>query len=382
MSSITQAQQKVGSLARELLAFNTINPPGQEWQCAHYIGRLLENAGFETRFFEFAENRTSLVARLTGSGDKPPICFTGHLDTVPLGMTIWTHDPFGGELDSNSDRLYGRGSSDMKGAVAAMVVMALEIGRIEPRRAGISLIFTAGEETCCQGARHLAGLEAVLDAAGALVVGEPTANSPWLAHKGCVRFLIRTSGISAHASMPEQGDNAIHKAAEAIMKLRNFNFGVLPHPLLGSPTLNVGTISGGMNINSVPDQATIGIDIRSIPGQDEQAIQQKLRATLGNEAEIALLEGASSIETDLNHPWIQEVVAIMERLTGERSFPAGASYFSDASVLVPALGNPPTVILGPGEPQMAHRTDEFCYISKLETATEAYTAIARNWCGF
>lgn len=360
------------ALARELLAFNTINPPGYEAECARHLGRRLEPAGFAVRYFEFAEARTSLVASLPGTGTKPPICFTGHLDTVPLGAAPWAHDPFGGEVIG--DKLYGRGASDMKGAVAAMMVMAQRVARLPRRAAGLTLVFTAGEETSCQGAQYLADTAGALGVAGALVVGEPTGNAPVIAHKGCVRFAITTRGVTAHASMPERGDNAIHKAADIVTRLRALDFGVPSHPLLGAATLNVGTIEGGMNINSVPDRARIGVDIRMLPGQTEEVIREQLLAACGGDVEIERLEGAGSVETDPGDSWVREVFALAD------GGPQGVPYFTDASVLTPALGNIPTVILGPGETEQAHKTDEYCYVSKLEAAAELYFGIAESWC--
>ena len=248
------------SLTRSLLAFDTINPPGDERTCAHYVGGFLEESGFHVDYHEFGTQRTSLVARLVGSGAKSPICFTGHLDTVPLGKMNWSMDPFAGEMDGN--RFYGRGTSDMKAAIAGILLMGRRLSELKRRVADIVLVLTAGEETGCQGSRYLAGLGGeVLGEAGAIVVGEPTANQPLIGHKGVARYEIMTAGITAHASMPEQGENAIHKVAEVVQRLQSFNFGVDPHDILGAPTLNIGTITGGININSVPDQARIGIDI-------------------------------------------------------------------------------------------------------------------------
>ena len=365
------------SLTQKLLSFNTINPPGDERECAAYLGRLLEGAGFEARFYEFAEKRTTLIASLPGRGDKLPICFTGHLDTVALGANRWSRDPFAGERAG--DKLYGRGCSDMKSGVAAITLMALRLAKVRERKAGIKLIFTAGEETTCEGAVHVAGLSGALGQAGALVVGEPTANAPWIAHKGCVRFALKTRGVAAHASMPEKGVNAIYKAADVIKKLENFDFHTPAHWLLGKPTLTVSTISGGTAINVVPEEALIGVDIRTLPGQEEEDVGRKLRAVLGTNVAIERLNGAPSIATDRSHPWLEEVFEVMEQLSGERPAPGAAPYFTDASVLTPALGHPPTLILGPGEPEMAHKTDEFCYISKIAVATEAYCAIAARW---
>ncbi len=368
----------IGTLTRRLLSFNTINPPGDERACAHYLGALLEPAGYETRYYEFADKRSTLIARLAGSRDSLPICFTGHLDTVPLGAAPWAGDPFAGETDG--DKLFGRGTSDMKSGVAAMVAMALRLAQAANRQTGITLIFTAGEETTCEGATHVAGLHGVLGKAGAIVAGEPSANVPYIAHKGCLRYAINFSGIAAHGSMPDQGVNAIYKAADAIKKLEKFDFAVPAHPLLGKPTLAVTMMAAGSAINMIPGEASVRMDIRTLPGQTEAEICQKLEAALGGDVELQFLNGAASISTDENHEWVRTVFDIMERCTGKRPAPDGATYFTDCSVLTPAYGYPPTIILGPGEPELAHKTDEFCYISKIELAAEAYTEIARRWC--
>ena len=367
------------SLTCKLLSFNTVNPPGDERDCAHFLGQLLEAAGYETNYYEFADKRATLIARLDGSGDKLPLCFTGHLDTVPLGVTPWLRDPFAGETDG--DKLFGRGTSDMKSGVAAMVMMALHFARLPLCKSGLILVLTAGEETTCEGAQHVAGLDGVLGRAGAIVVGEPTANAPLIAHKGCVRYAIKFKGVAAHGSMPEQGVNAIYRAAQAVRQLAAFDFAVPTNPFLGKPTLAVTMINGGTAINMIPGQATISLDIRTLPGQTEPEIRHKLTAALGDDAELQLIHGAASVGTDADHEWVQQVFAIMQRLTGTRPVPAGATYFTDCSVLTPAYGNPPTIILGPGEPEMAHKTDEFCYLSKVEAALEAYAAIASKWCG-
>ena len=366
------------TLMRKLLSFNTINPPGDERVCAHYLGELLETAGYETRYYEFADKRSTLIARLAGSSDKLPICFTGHLDTVPLGATPWARDPFAGETDG--DKLFGRGTSDMKSGVAAIVLMALRLACLANRQAGLTLILTAGEETVCEGAKYVAGLAGALGQAGAIVVGEPSANAPYLAHKGCVRYAVKFKGAAAHSSTPEQGDNAIYKAAAAIRKLAGFDFDLPAHPFLGKPTLAVTMIEGGTAINMIPAAAAIRVDIRTLPGQSETEVHKSLAALLGADVELRRLDGAASVGTDENHEWVRQVFTIMEKLSGKRPAPAGATYFTDCSVFTPAYGKPPTIILGPGEPEMAHRTDEYCCLSKIELAVDAYSEIARRWC--
>lgn len=364
-------------LTRTLVAFDTINPPGDERPCAEHLGRLLEDVGFTVSYHEFAERRTSLVARIGGSSETTPLCFTGHIDTVPLGATPWTVEPFAGEISDG--KLYGRGTTDMKNGVAAFVVAVLRLGRELAAGPGVILVITAGEETGCEGAYHLAGLADVLGEAGAIVVAEPSSNQPWIGHKGAIWLTARTTGVTAHGSMPEQGVNAVYKAANAIGKLEDFDFNIAPDTILGKPTLNVGTVHGGLNFNSVPDMAEIGIDIRTTPGQDHATILSNLSGYLGDGVELETVVDVGGVLTDPANEWMQEVFDIMSGILGSRPEAHTATYFTDASALAPAYGGAPTVILGPGEATMAHQTDEYCIVNRIGEAVEAYTEIARRW---
>ena len=364
-------------LTRTLVGFDTINPPGNERPCAEHLGGLLDDGGFSVSYHEFAEHRSSLVARIGGSADAAPLCFTGHIDTVPLGAAPWTVDPFAGEISDG--KLYGRGTTDMKSGVAAFVVAVLRLARELSKGPGVVLVITAGEETGCEGAYHLAGLGDVLGEAGAIVVAEPSSNQPWIGHKGALWLTARTTGVTAHGSMPEQGENAVYKAAHAISKLEDFDFNVARHAVLGKPTLNVGTVHGGLNINSVPDMAEIGIDIRTTPDQDHAAIRSHLAGYLGERVVLDPIVDVGGVLTDPTNEWMQEVFDVMSGILGSRPEPNTATYFTDASALTPAYGGAPTVILGPGEATLAHQTDEYCFTAKIEEAVEAYMEIARRW---
>ena len=366
-------------LTQDLIRLRSINPPGDEQACADHLARSLEAAGFEVAAYSFAEGRTSLVARLDGDADAKPICFTGHLDTVPLGGAPWDRDPLGAEIDGG--RLYGRGSSDMKSGVAAMAIAAMDVARLPDRKAGLVLVFTAGEETGCDGARFLAGLENVLPQAGALVVGEPTGNDPLIGHKGALWLQAVFRGITAHGSMPELGDNAVYKAAKGVLHLAKHEFKAPGHNQLGRPSLNVGTLNGGLNVNSVPDHARVEVDIRTVPGQSNEAILEEIQALLGEEAEIARMVDVGAIASNPHDTWVAGVFELCERATGRRLDPRGAPFFTDASVLVPAMSQLPAVILGPGETAMAHKTNEYCEVAKIEQAVGLYTEIARGWMG-
>ncbi len=365
-------------LTKQLVRMNTINPPGCEEQCARHLGGLLEHAGFRVKYHELAPHRASLVATIGGSEDKAPLCFTGHIDTVPLGAAQWRMDPFAADTDEG--KLYGRGTSDMKCGVAAFVVASLNLAPRLERSPGLELVITAGEETGCEGAFHLTQKSGALGRAGAVVVAEPSSNYPFVGHRGAFWLQARTRGVTAHGSMPERGVNAVFKAARAVSVLEKFRFANPPHPLMGQATLNVGTIRGGLNINSVPDEAVIGIDIRSIPNLKHAKLREELLAQLGAEVELETILDLESVYTEPAHPWIQEVFEVMEPFLGAAPSPRVASYFTDAAALNVAYQMPPTVILGPGEAQMAHQTDEYCVVERVTESVAAFEEIARRWC--
>jgi succinyl-diaminopimelate desuccinylase len=364
-------------LTRTLVAFETINPPGNERPCAEHLGGLLEDGGFFVSYHDFADTRTSLVARIGGASDTKPLCFTGHIDVVPLGAAPWSVDPFAGEIADG--KLYGRGTTDMKSGVAAFVVAGLNLAKDFAKGPGVVLVITAGEETGCEGAYHLAGLGDVLGEAGAIVVAEPTSNQPWIGHKGALWLKARTTGVTAHGSMPKQGDNAVYKAARAIGQLEDFDFNIARHQVLGKPTLNVGSVHGGLNINSVPDLAEVGIDIRTILDQDHAILRSQLTGYLGEDVELESVVDVGGVLTDPADEWMQEVHEIMTEILDGPPESRTAPYFTDASALTPAYGGPPTVILGPGEAVMAHQTDEYCLVNKIGEARDAYIEIASRW---
>jgi succinyl-diaminopimelate desuccinylase len=366
------------ALTRELLAFNTINPPGMERACARHLGAILEGAGFRIAYHEFAETRTSLIAEIGGDPVRPPICFTGHIDTVPLGAKAWTKDAFAGEADG--DRLYGRGSSDMKSGVAAFVAAAVELAPQLERGPGVVLVITAGEEVGCEGARFLAD-QGLLGRAGAIVVAEPTGNYPFIGHKGLAWFEVETTGVTAHGSMPEVGDNAIVKMAGVIGDLGHYRFPIESHEVMGRPTLNIGTIRGGLNTNSVPDSATITLDVRTVPGIDHGHLCHSLEHLLGPRgAKVRKIVDTPPLYTAPDDEWVQQVFEVCTPLLDGRPEPRVITFSTDGADLKRGYGGPPAVILGPGEPRLAHQTDEWCSLTRIEQSVDVFATLMRRWC--
>jgi succinyl-diaminopimelate desuccinylase len=375
MSNGDAASDPIG-LTRALLGFDTVNPPGRERDCARYAGAMLQEWGFQVDYHEYADTRTSVVARIGGSDRKAPLCLTGHLDIVPLGARAWSKDPFRGETDG--DKLYGRGSSDMKAGVAAILLAARSFSKKLSNTPGIVIVLTAAEEGGCIGSRHLAQTR-LLGKAGAMVVGEPTSNYPLVGHKGSVKFHAAFKGVGAHGSMPELGVNAIYKAARAIAKLEGFSFGVEKHSVMGGPTLNVGTIEGGNTVNAVPDSARIGVDIRTVPGMDHQVLLQKMQDMLAD-AEMEVFSNLPPVWTAPDDDWMQRVFEICRPYVGEAPAARTAPYMTDAANLLKVYAGAPTVVLGPGEAAMAHQTDEYCSMERLRQSVEIYEKIIQDWC--
>jgi succinyl-diaminopimelate desuccinylase len=367
------------SLTQKLISFNTVNPEGNEDDIARFVGVLLGSHGFKVDYHKFAENRLSVIAEKGVGGNRPPIVLTGHFDTVPLGEKPWKEDPFLGTIKDG--KIFGRGSSDMKGGLAAMICAAVQASQKSTPAGGIRLIFTAAEEPGCHGALHLVETGYNLGKAGAIIVGEPTSNMPAIGHKGALYLSVSASGKTAHSSMPELGDNAIYKAARAITKIENFQFRADCDDLHGFPTINVGLVNGGKNLNSVPDHAEFTIDIRSTGKIKHAEVLARLSKELGKEIKIKKLVDLPPVSSSESAQFIQSVYAVCgidpEKGAHQKSLP----YMTDGAVLHQLYGGVPTVILGPGQPEMAHQTDEFCYIEKIEEAVRIYKNIILKYGG-
>jgi succinyl-diaminopimelate desuccinylase len=270
----------------------------------------------------------------------------------------------------------------MKSGIAAFVVAAMRTAEISKNGNGISLIITAGEETGCEGAFYIAAQKQVIDFignVGCFIVAEPTANEPIIGHKGAYWLRAKAEGITAHGSMPERGDNAFYKLAKGALLMESFQFDTPPHDLMGQGTINIGTAKAGLNINSVPDAAEMTLDIRTVPGQSHKHIYGCLCKALGPNIKLETIMDVEGIYTPPDHPWIKTVFAECQAINGVEATPKSISYFTDASALKGLIGDPPTVVLGPGQPEMAHQTNEFCYTEKITQSTALFERLIIDW---
>ncbi len=366
-------------LTRALVAIDTVNPPGNEDRVSGFLAGLLDEAGWQAKVIEPRPSRANVVAWLEGADATAlPLCFTGHVDVVPLGAAGWSRDPFGAEVTNGL--LYGRGASDMKSGIAAMVCAARRIAQFERRRTDVLMVLTAGEESGCDGARDMVRQGLLTRPVGALVVGEPTGLYPLVGHKGALWARIVCRGKAAHGSTPELGENAIGKMLQILAALPSVSLGPT-HPLQGPPTMNLGVVRGGSIPNQVPDLCEAEIDIRTVAGCDHDAIVSELERIIERRGTVERMLDAAAVATDEDEPWMRRVFAITERFLMEQPRGRSATYFTDAAVLGPALGRPPTVICGPGDPAQAHQTDEHVRVELIDKAADLYVEIARDWLG-
>ncbi len=366
-------------LLARLIAIDTCDPPGGEMEIAGVVHGYLREHGLASELDVFLPGRANVVSRLKGDGSRPGLIFSAHFDTVPPGAQPWQHGPFSAQIEGG--RLYGRGASDMKSGMAAMISAAVNLTQQDVTLGGdLILAFSAGESSNCLGAKRMVE-NGDLAGAGHFLVSEPTSLGILIAEKGALWLRLITHGKGGHASADEGASTMSHSAitrmTQALSALEQFGFGVADHALLGSPSVAVGTIHGGTVVNLTPDRCEAEIDLRLLPGQEPPAVVAALSAYLGDDIEIEEIDFKPPVETAADHPFVTACIDACERMSGQPPVPGGVSYYSDATVICPAL-DLPMVILGPGELGMSGQTDEYVEIEKLEQAVPVFEQVART----
>jgi succinyl-diaminopimelate desuccinylase len=272
-------------------------------------------------------------------------------------------------------RLWGRGSSDMKAGAAAIVHAATTYARKNPRApVPLSLVLTAEEELGCLGAARVARDPSALPVVDALVIAEPTSNRPLLGHRGAVWLDLVAHGRSCHASTPHLGDNAIDKLTRGLGMVHAWaDENHSGHEVLGSRTLSVGRVEGGVLRNVVPDRATAQLDFRISDAADVAGLPAALREQLSDVAEVEEVVLLSPVFFPENDRFVRQTLDIARVSIADVPDDAKAARFiTDACVLTPALGSPSTVIWGPGSADLAHVVDEWCAVEEIVDASRMY----------
>ncbi len=372
-----------------LVAIPSVNPMGRdvvgdiyfEKSLSDWLVGYFESIGAEWERIEVAPGRANVLARYKSTEQAPTILLDAHQDTVPVdGMTI---PPFAASVSRG--RVWGRGASDVKGGMAAMLHAFSRIVREQPANApNIVLSCTCDEESTIIGINDLIRYWQPGETRSRLlarkpdgaIVAEPTDLDVVIAHRGVTRFKIHTLGKACHSSDPSMGRNAIYLMAKVVQYLEHLASVIPkflpPHPLCGQPSLSVGRIYGGQSVNIVPDKCTIEIDRRLVPGEDPDAVWTKMKDEL-------VLRFGENIQMD--PPWIcspalgndqnawlaTKLLAAIPPQAGKH-ITKGVLYGTHASTI--ASAGVPSVVFGPGSIAQAHTQDEFIEVDQLEVAAQ------------
>lgn len=330
--------------------------------------------------------KCSLFATI-GPADIGGIGLSGHTDVVPADPSAWDTDPY--TLVEKDGRLYGRGTTDMKGYLACVLAMVPEFKRRE-LKTPIHIIFSYDEETGCTGVRPMiAEMGKRLPVPKAVLVGEPTGMAVVDAHKGPVRWQIDVIGRAAHSSMAPLGVNAITQAARLVTELAAIEAELKALPQdkrfeVPYPTLQVTEITGGIAANIVPALCRVGFEVRATPGLDIDGIEHRLRAFATENCLPAMRARAPEADiviqqTNRVPPFaadpVSNAVALALRLAGQNETRA-VSYATEAGLFQAA--GAPAVVCGPGDIAQAHTSNEWIARSELD-ACMAFLGRLAEW---
>lgn len=352
--------------------------PAEERAVADYVARRLRDCGAEVVTQPVTGDRVNVIARVRGDRPGPTLMLNAHLDTVPpYGMA-------GAFTPRVADgRLWGRGAADMKGALAAMIMVVERLAAPGVTCSGeLMLTAVAGEENGSPGMRALVDSGVRADFA---VVGEPTGLRVGRAHKGAMWVQVSFRGVATHGSVPDQGVNAVYHAARFVTAVERElvpALGRRRHPLLGPATVNVGVVAGGDRPPMVPASCVVQLDRRWLPSETHDGVLSELGSIVERmrhadprvDATVEEMAGtAGFVHAPLDCPADNPYLAMLCQLTADPE-PVGLQFWTDGALL--AAAGTPAVVCGPGDIAQAHSLHEWVAVDQLRDATEVYCAMA------
>lgn len=386
-------------LAQELVRIDSSDPGAYEDEIERFIKRLIEQQlaqldssaldAVQIEELEVLPGRRNLKVTVPGQSDEPRLIYICHMDTVTLGDG-WDADiaPLGAVV--RDDKLYGRGACDMKGGLAcAIAALVHTLERMAgdgslPRR-GFSLICSVDEED------FMRGSEAAIDAGWVgsrewVLDTEPTDGQIQVAHKGRTWFEIEMAGVTAHASQPWKGADAVAAIAEVVCSLRR-TFATLPlHEELGPSTITFGQIEGGYRPYVVPDHAKVWVDMRLTPPTDtaaatrmvEQAIVAAEAAVPGCHGSYTVTGDRPAIERDPASPLLAALKCTADDVTGTDTTVGFFTGYTDTAVIAGKTGNRNCMSYGPGSLALAHKPNEYVPHADIVRCQNVLIALADN----
>lgn len=361
---------------RDMVGIDTSNPPGGEAALASYIAGRMTAYGFRAEQQTLSPGRANLVLRLGQAETR--ILLTGHLDTVPAGDG-WQYPPFAATAGAN--RIYGRGTADMKGGLAAMMAAAARLSAgLLPADRELVLAFAADEEQAGAGTSYFAA-HYEKRARDLVVIGEPTGLDIHIAHRGVTRFRVTINGRQCHSGTPERGINAIMHMARFVLALGQYHDSLqgIRNGILPPPSVTATLISGGVKDNVVPGVCAATLDCRTVPELTPEIIRASLLGICSD-----LFSGtAVTYAVDLIHNNSPAAVsencqaAIVAKKTARAVFgrEASVSFFPACCDMAHFLehGFSDVILCGPGSIEQAHTGDEFIETEQLDRAVDWFT---------
>ena len=377
-------EEEITNLAQELIKIPSDETAGEKEVC-EYLESYLKSLGMKVRLQEVLPNRPNIIAEVIGDEVGKSIMFNGHVDTVPVGdIKKWSMDPYSAIIKDN--KLFGRGSTDMKGAIASMII-AMKFIMNNVKKFNGKIIFTGvmAEETTGLGTQKIVEENIKADMA---VVGEPSDEKIYRAHKGTMWFNLSTYGKLEHSSESNsESNNAIINMMKLIMEINEISkeLETIENNLVGHPSINIGLIDGGTKQNMIADSCRISIDRRTLPEEKTDEILDKLRIRLDGlrslddrltfDLEIDTIREA--VEVVESEQIVQEVKNALNKVINKNPTISGMKATTDMSILV-NQGNIPSVIYGPGFIKQAHTVDEFIEVKRLVESSQVYAEILLN----
>lgn len=376
MDEFKPAEDQCAQILRELVRINTCQPQGKEEALVNWIKNWIPG-NLSTEVIHHSRGRASLIVKLDGMDEHGGTAFAGHLDTVAVpDPDRWSSPPLEGI--EKGGVLFGRGSADMKGGVASML-LALKYLSEKPEKPGkpVYFCFTADEEAGGMGIRSMADGH-YLDDIDELIICEPSNEMISNSEKGALWLKITVNGVSSHASRPNIGTNAVEYACLLGNRIKELVEGGPPHTVLGRSTASITRFSGGVMTNIIPSEAEMEMDIRTTPGVGHEWILEKVdglcRELLAEDPhlrfDVKVTNDRPAIETPSGDPMIQKLREIGKSL-GISGRERGHFFYTDASQFVPRIPVP-FAIAGPGDDSVAHCTDEHIEVSSVGRFARLY----------
>ena len=381
---MTSIKERATTILCDLIALPTVNPMGRPYRgpaierpVVEYLEELFSPYAVAMQRMACSDIHESLLVEIPGHTSCPGTLLESHIDTVPA--EDWPERAFLPMQDDS--KVTGRGACDDKGSLVAMALSLLELleSGAEPPQS-IWFLAAGDEEYGQSGIKHFLQTQDL--PIGRAIFGEPTECVPIVQHKGTIRWDLTVHGRSAHTSQPALGHNAILDAVRVIAHLNAYERDLqerYTNPLMSGPTLTVTMIHGGRTRNVVPDECTLAIDFRVLPGMDNQVAIDGLFSSLAK-LDITITHQdfqcfAPALSTSLEHSFVRCVTSIAENVLQRSVLPAAVPYGIDAGWL---SDRAPATVLGPGNINVAHAVDEFVEIQQVLDCTKIYGHILRT----